>query len=162
MEAENNDLFVRSVLSTRVVLPFQVIGNNYLDILREHIANAVEGKCIADGYVKRNSVDIVHYSSGKIVLNMVEFQVTYQCDLFLPVEGMLLPCITKKITQKAGIHAECIHNNYPIASVFVSRDDNLSHPSYHEIKEQMPLTVRVSGVLFELNDTTITIIAELI
>jgi hypothetical protein len=166
-EEENSNktnLFVKSILSERVILPFNVIGKNYLEIIRQKIAQQIEGKCIADGYIKINSVEILQHSSGKVDMNMVEFQVTYQCEICLPVEGMLLQCKTKTITQKAGIHAECFdENQHPVISVFILRDDNLNHPEFSNIKEpNMNITVRVVGVLFELNDATISVTADLI
>jgi hypothetical protein len=156
-------LFVKSLISTKVSLPYTAVGSNYLDIIKAEVAQQVEGKCIADGYIKRNSVEIVEYSAGKIDINTVEFQILYQCQVCLPVEGMLVHCKTKTITQKAGIHAECIVNGDPVLSVFITRDDNLQHPDFLKIKEiGIELTVRIVGVTFELNDPTITVIAALV
>jgi DNA-directed RNA polymerase subunit E'/Rpb7 len=156
-------LFVNSLLSTKVILPFSDIGKNYKDIIQSKIAERVQGKCTVDGYIKPGSIEVVALSSGRVDIDFVEFQVTYRCDVCLPVEGMTLECISKTITQKAGIHAECILDGVPFISVFISRDTNLDKPEFSQIKESnMTIQVKIIGVCFELNDKTVTVMADLL
>jgi len=160
---KNADIFVKSLISTKVILPFHLVGKNYVEILRTKIAEKVEGRCIADGYIRNKSVEIVQHSAGKLHMENVEFQVAYECEVCLPVEGMLLECKSKTITQKAGIHAECVVDGVPVITIFVSKEDNASHPKFRDITEpDMTFTVKVAGVIFELNDHTVTVIADLI
>jgi len=159
----NAEIFTRSIISTKVVLPFHLVGKNYVEILRAKIAEKVEGRCIADGYIRGKSVEIVQHSAGKLHMENVEFQVVYACDVCLPVEGMILECKSKTITQKAGIHAECVVDGVAVITVFVSKEDNATHPKFRDITEpDMTLTVKVVGVIFELNDQTVTVIADLV
>jgi DNA-directed RNA polymerase subunit E'/Rpb7 len=159
----NAEIFTRSIISTKVVLPFHLVGKNYAEILRTKIAEKVEGRCIADGYIRGKSVEIVQHSAGKLHMENVEFQVVYACDVCLPVEGMILECKSKTITQKAGIHAECVVDGVAVITVFVSKEDNATHPKFRDITESdMTLTVKVVGVIFELNDQTVTVIADLV
>jgi DNA-directed RNA polymerase subunit E'/Rpb7 len=159
----NAEIFTRSIISTKVVIPFHLVGKNYVEILRAKIAEKVEGRCIADGYIRGKSVEIVQHSAGKLHMENVEFQVVYACDVCLPVEGMILECKSKTITQKAGIHAECVVDGVAVITVFVSKEDNATHPKFRDITEpDMTLTVKVVGVIFELNDQTITVIADLV
>ena len=96
-------------------------------------------------------------------MEKVEFHVSYECDVCLPVEGMVLECRTKTITQKAGIHAECVVDGVSDITVFVSKEDNMEHPLFKKITEpNVAITVKVVGVMFELNDRTITVMADLI
>jgi hypothetical protein len=160
---KNAEIFTRSIISTKVVLPFYLVGKNYVEILRAKIAEKVEGRCISDGYIRKNSVEILQHSAGKLHMENVEFQVLYQCDVCLPVEGMLLECKTKTITQKAGIHAECVVDAVAVITVFISKEDNATHSEFKEITEpDMTITVKVVGVIFELNDETVTVIADLV
>jgi DNA-directed RNA polymerase subunit E'/Rpb7 len=156
-------LFVNSLLSTKVVLPFSDIGKNYKDIIQSKIAEGIEGKCGPDGYVKPHSVELIEHSSGKVDIDHVEFQASYRCDICLPQEDMIIECTTKTITQKAGIHAECLLDGVPFVSVFISRDNNLDNPQFATIKESnMVIQAKIIGVLFELNDRTITVMADLL
>jgi hypothetical protein len=76
---------------------------------------------------------------------------------------MILECKSKTITQKAGIHAECVVDGVAVITVFVSKEDNATHPKFRDITEpDMTLTVKVVGVIFELNDQTVTVIADLV
>jgi DNA-directed RNA polymerase subunit E'/Rpb7 len=157
-----SSLFISSILTSKVVLPFQSIGNNYLQTLQQKIASEIEGKCIVDGFVRPGSVSVQKASTGEVHLNKVEYQVQYSCDICLPVEGMVFDCKIKVIPPKAGIHAECFVDGRPVVTVFISRDENLEHPLFQTCKENDIIRVRVIGVLFELNDKMMTVTADLI
>jgi hypothetical protein len=79
----------------------------------------------------------------------------------MPVEGMLIECTCKTVT-KAGIHANVIDDegNKPV-TVFIARDHHYIDDRFQSIKENTRLTVKVIGIRFELNDTSICVIAKL-
>jgi DNA-directed RNA polymerase subunit E'/Rpb7 len=158
----NKNPFTSSLLNMKVFLSFIEIGSNIKDNLKKKIEYQVEGKCIAEGLIIPNSIKIISYSSGKINMEDVEFQVVYQCNICLPVEGMEIECITKSIT-KAGIHAEYSHNDKPIIAIFITRDDNYDNPLFQKIKtSDVKITAIITGVIFELNDPIIAVTAELV
>jgi hypothetical protein len=162
MNKQNSkDPFVSSLLNMKVYLSFIEIGKNISDNLKKKIEYQIEGKCISEGLILPHSIQIVSYSSGKINMEDVEFQVVYQCNVCLPVEGMELTCITKSIT-KAGIHAEYVYDHRPLIAVFITRDDNYENPLFLTIKQaDTKIKVIVSGVIFELNDNIIAVTADL-
>jgi hypothetical protein len=162
MENTTSTPFSSSLLNMKVYLSFIEIGYNIGDNLKKKIEHQVEGKCIAEGLVIPNSIEIISYSSGKINMEDVEFQVVYRCLICLPVEDMEMECITKSIT-KAGIHAEYIYNDNPVIAVFITRDDNYDNPHFQEVKNpDVKIKVRITGVIYELNDPLIAVTAELI
>jgi CTP synthase (UTP-ammonia lyase) len=77
-----------------------------------------------------------------------------------PVEGMQINCIAKHI-NKAGIRAEVKDTPSPVV-IFIARDHNYSSQLFSQVKENDNINVRVIGQRFELNDTYISIIAQLI
>jgi len=162
MDKEKTPPFTSSLLSMKVYLSFIEIGNNIKNNLKKKIEYQVEGKCIVEGLVIPGSVEIIDFSSGKVVMEDIEFQVNYRCNICYPVEGMEINCITKSIT-KAGIHAEYVFNNKPIIAVFITRDDNYENPEFVKIKNtDVKISAIVSGVMFELNDKIITVTADLV
>jgi len=154
-------VYIASMLTMKVALNITEIGKNVKSNLAAKISSVTEGKCIAEGFVQRNSIEIVSYSSGNIAGDRVEFETVFRCRICHPVEGMLIECETKTIT-KAGIHAEVIDSdgNMPITA-FVARDHHFSDRRFNEIKENMKITVKVVGVRYELNDPYICVIGIL-
>lgn len=154
--------YMASTLTMKVFLSILEIGKNVKDNLERKISRKVEGKCIAEGYIIPHSVKVISYSAGRMNTENVEFQVAYRCEVCLPVEGMIIECSTKNI-GKAGIHAEYIVDEVPIISIFVARDIHYDNAYFNSItKTGETIYVQVIGVRYELNDETITIIADLV
>ena len=136
------------------------VGNNIKQTLEKVISLQIEGKCVVDGFVKPNSTKILTYSSGLVNGPDIIFEVTFECLVCSPVEGMHIKCVAKNIT-KAGIRAETNETPSPVV-IFIARDHHYSLPYFASIKENDEIKVAVIGQRFELNDKYISIIAKLI
>lgn len=154
-------VYIKSALTMKVILSITEIGKNIKQNLEKMISSKTEGRCIAEGFIKPHSIEVISYSSGNINGDKVEIQTLFECKVCHPVEGMLIECTSKTIT-KAGIHAEVIDEdeNMPI-TVFIARDHHLSNHRFNEIKENTKMVVKVVGVRYELNDPYICVIGTL-
>jgi DNA-directed RNA polymerase subunit E'/Rpb7 len=155
-------VYIKSLLTTKVVLSIGEIGQNIKQNLEKKIAAKVEGKCGIEGYIQPKSVSVKTYSNGLVNTGFVEFQVVYECMVCRPVEGMLIECVAKTIT-KAGIHAEVIgkHGEIPITA-HIARDHNYNDLRFNNVKEKDVIRVNVIGVRFELNDPCIDVIGKVV
>lgn len=155
-------VYVRNMISMKIHLKMSEVGDSTKMNLERKIVHRTEGKCIPEGYVRPDSVKMVTYSSGVIKMNMIEFQVVFECLICNPVEGMVVDCLTRTIT-KAGIHADVITDKgFLPMKVFVARDHNYSNRHFGSIKENATIKVRIIGKRFELNDPYIVAIASLV
>jgi DNA-directed RNA polymerase subunit E'/Rpb7 len=154
--------YIKSVLTKKVFLHITEIGQNLRQNLEKTIISTVEGKCIAEGYIRPSSVRIMTYSSGNISNDYIEFQCVFECKICSPVEGMLIECESKTIT-KAGIHAHYKDENDIIPLIiFVARDHHNTDKYFNSIVENTKILVRVIGIRFELNDPRICVIGTLL
>ena len=158
MSDKKNNIFIKSLITRKVSLPFYLVGNNIDDTLHD-ILLALECKCIKEGYVKKNSIKILTHSSGILKGGSVEYEVLFEVLICRPVEGMKINCVVKNIT-KAGIRAETGEDRSPIV-VFVARDHYFKNAYFTSRKEKDPIIIKVIGTRFELNDKFISIIADL-
>jgi len=160
-----HDVYHHSIIHKKVTLEIKYVGANLKETLEKKIAHEIEGKCITEGYIKNKSVSIINFSSGRIVMgNKIIFDVVFECDICLPVEGMRIDCVVKNVT-KAGIRAEIELQDDMDASplvIFIARDHHIDNKYYGEVVENSNISIRVIGQRFELNDMYITIIAELL
>ena len=156
-----HDVYINSTLTMKITLTINEVGRNIKQNLERMISKNIEGRCVAEGFIKPGTINVVSYSAGTINNNKVEFQTVFECKICHPVEGMWIECMSKTIT-KAGIHAEVIdkEGNIPI-TVFIARDHHYTDKQFSEIKENMKIVVRVIGVRFELNDPYICVIGKL-
>ena len=154
------DIYTLAIITRSVNISINNVGKNLKETLKDIIVNEIEGKCISEGYIKPNSVVITSYSNGVIEGYNINFQIVLECLVCNPVEGMHLTCIAKNIT-KAGIRAQLSDENNPII-IFIARDHNYMSKSFSAVQEDQEIKVRIIGKRFELNDTYISVIAELI
>lgn len=152
-------IYTRTLITKSISLEMKCIGANIKDILEKKIRDQYEGKCSNEGFIKPKSSTIITYSSGIIKGSTILFEVVFECQSCFPVEGQLVQCIAKNIT-KAGIRAESVDEIPTPFVVFVARDFQITNPQFSEIKENDSFVARVIGQRFELNDSYISIIAE--
>ena len=153
-------IYLTSLITKKIAISVNMIGSNIKENLEKLIVEEVEGKCIAEGYIKPDSVEIITYSSGVLKDDSAIFDVVFNCNICLPVEGMLIDCIVKNIT-KAGIRAETNEDVSPV-TIFIARDHHFSNELFSQVKEGDDIRIRVIGQRFELYDRSISVIGELI
>tara|TARA_B100001057_G_C22631323_1_gene864499 strand:+ start:352 stop:939 length:588 start_codon:yes stop_codon:yes gene_type:complete len=157
---KNLDIYKNSIINRQVYISITNVNKNIKETLRNTIASNIEGKCISEGYVKPDSVQIITYSSGLINGSDILFEIVLECKICCPVEGMNINCVAKNIT-KAGIRAELNEENSPVV-IFIARDHNYMSKTFSLIEENEEIKIRVIGQRYELNDKYISIIGELI
>ncbi len=163
MSEDKYGVYIRSILNMKVALLVTEVGRNLTQNLELLIRKKTEGKCIAEGFIRPNSVKIISYSSGLIKDDHVEFVVIYECMVCYPVKDMVVTCTVSDVT-KAGIHGFVKDNdsdNVPI-TVFIARDHHSTSKYFNSIKENAVIEARIIGIRFELNDPSITTIASLV
>ena len=158
---KDDTLFSKNILSRKILLPFNTIAENIKENLELMLKKELEGICTMEGYIQKNSIEVMTYSSGVLEDYRVNFNVSFKCNICRPVEGMKIKCNVVNIT-KAGIKA--IYGNEMTSPViiFIARDHNYNNPFYSTIKIDDNIQVRVIGVRYELNDENISIIADII
>ena len=157
----NVGIFSSAMISKRVPLNIVHIGDNIKQALEKKVAFDIEGKCIVEGYVKPGSCRVQSYSSGELSSGDVMFDVVVECQVCCPVEGMHIDCIAKNITESAGIKAETEEEPSPVV-IYVARDHHFNNTNFTKVKPGDKIKVRVIGQRYELNDSYISVIAELI
>jgi DNA-directed RNA polymerase subunit E'/Rpb7 len=153
-------IYTNNLLTRKLRVPFQIIGRNVKDTLEHILSKVVEGKCMAEGFIRPGSVKILTYSNGYLYGKYAIFDVVYECQSCSLVEGMVFTCVVKNISL-AGIRAVMNEPKTPIV-VFVSRDHHYDRPEFIRLQEEAEIKVRVIGQRFEIGDESISVIAELV
>ena len=162
-KTNEHNLYARNMLEMKVILLPQEIGENKtMKNLKQKIVNVIEGKCIQEGYVKPNSVNILRYSAGLVKTQFIEFAVVFECKTCNPTEGLFLhDCVCTSVT-KGGIHANIYdnHRNIPV-TVYIHRDQFAENRTFQSINKEDVFDIKVIGARFELNDPCVEIIGEI-
>ena len=146
-------------LKKKILLFPKDLNKNLLLNLKKKIISKFEGKCTTEGFVKKESIEIIDRSIGKIngsnFRGTYEYEVLFNADICSPVNGEKIKCKILNI-NRLGILAE----SGPL-SIIIPKD-------YHEDKAQFKslnindlIIIEVIGKRFEINDTKISIVGKL-
>jgi len=152
-------IYMKNILTRQISLAFQSIGSNIKKTIKRTLENDLYGRCTKEGYIKKESINIISFSSGIINGNNVIFIVVFECLICHPVEGQIIKCKVQNITR-AGIRALYKEENSPI-TVFVARDHHFNDEYFSKIKEDHEISIKVIGIRYELYDETIAVLGEL-
>jgi DNA-directed RNA polymerase subunit E'/Rpb7 len=153
-------IYTPTLITRKIPISIIHVGKNIKQTLEKIIASQIEGKCVVEGFIKPGSAKIATYSSGIVKADEIIFDITFECMVCSPVEGMLINCVAKNIT-KMGIRAETNENPSPVV-IFISRDHHYTSSYFSNIKENDDIQVSVIGQRFELNDKYVSIIAKVV
>ena len=90
----NENIYSRAILSRRIQLDIINVGKNAINIIEKMLSSELEGKCTIEGFVRPKSVKILSISSGLVESAFVVYDVTIECFVASPVEGMIINCIS--------------------------------------------------------------------
>lgn len=152
------NIYQLSMLTRSVLIPMMQMGGDVTNLLEDEL-RMFEGKCIEEGYVQKNSIEIINYSCGVIKGKHVLIQVVFKCKIANPLPGQVLDCIVETNTR-AGIKAR-LHSKEDPFVIFLARDHHNLISAFSDIKEHEKIKVTVLGQRFEVNDPKISIIATL-
>ncbi len=154
------EVYLPGTIERTVHIPFQYIGENIKELLEKFLKKKYEGKCNVEGYIKKDTITVINYSSGVLNGEAIDFVVIFDCLICTPVEGMTFKCVADNIT-KAGVKASIPGGDSPM-TIFIVRDHHHLLKEFSSIQVGDTIEVRVIGHRYELNDKDISVIAEYI
>ena len=153
-------IYTTILLTRKLEIPFRIIGRNVKDTLEHILSKIVEGKCMAEGFIRPGSVKILTYSNGYLYGKNAIFDVVYECQSCSLVEGVVFTCVIKNISL-AGIRATLNEPKSPVV-VFIARDHHYDRADFTRLQEEEEIRIRVIGQRFEIGDEAISVIGELV
>ena len=150
-------MFERRELTKNVHINSKFLQKNMKIALLNQLQADYEGMCSAEGFINRNSIQILDYSLGKInyVRGGIDYTIKFHADVCMPHPKQTLKAKVS-MRSKIGIHAE----NLPI-KVLIPRDLHLNHPTFAEIKEGDEIEFEVVGAEFKQKDLYIVVVGKL-
>ena len=161
------DIAIKCILTEIVHIKINKV-KNIKDTLLSILKNKIGNKCIKDGFVIENSIEIIKYSIGEIIADHftgeVRYKVLYTAFVYNPPENSEITC-TVKNKNKMGILAEAgfINENIPSPlSILLSKQHHINNDLFNNVYVGDIITIKVVGKRFELYEQQIFIIGKLI
>lgn len=151
-------MFTNMIIEEQILVPFQLCSSHEKYFI-EYAKNQLEGKCRKEGYISIHSMTLESYSGGILFSDSVSFDVRFYADVCNPLVDTVTECKIINNT-KIGIRGIYREMDNPII-FFVSREHNPTK-NFDEYFIGQMLPVKIIGTRFELNDSSISSISEII
>jgi DNA-directed RNA polymerase subunit E'/Rpb7 len=172
MESQNtkkvkvDNIYETRQLSTQITLYPSVL--NYSDIneiILNKLKKKVEGKCIGDGYIKEESVNIVSRSLG-IMLNTdfsgsIAYEIIYSADVCNPKEGQILEVVISTLDE-TNIVCYYIDEDTSPVEIYLFKQHYLENQDYSSLKEGDNILIKIIETQIEFGQDKILATAEFI
>lgn len=159
MSSNESKLFNNSVLTYEILLTANMLTNNIDNIILSLLKTEVGDKCSKYGFIKKDSIEILDRSIGKLntshLNGSLTYNISYRAEICNPIEGQIITCQVKK-KNKMGLLADAD----PLIVVLSSQ--------YHKsnildkIQENDEIKVVIVAKRFELHDNKINVIGKLL
>ena len=162
-----NNLYNTLQLTDRIILNASNL-NNIERLIKNKLQKKIGNKCIKDGYVLSNSIQILKRSIGKINTaffdGSISYNIQYSAKICNPKEGSFI-IVDYVDHNKMGILAK--KNNTPL-NIVIPKQLHKNKELFKQIDEQLSqdksikLKIQIIGKRFEKDDTEIFVIGKLI
>lgn len=156
---ENDDIYYDIILKHRLILSSKFFTKDIDNYILNYLKNELEGKCVYEGFIKKDSLSIIKRSSGLITGSRFTGDITIDtllnAKICNPQQGNLIDCKIKFI-NKLGI----LGYNGPL-TIIVSKQLSNNIENFQNYKEGDIIKVEIIAKKFLLNDKEIQIVGKL-
>lgn len=173
---ENQQIYNRELISKKIMLPFSELSTNLNESFIKYAFKHYIGKCSKEGYISNKNIKIIKYSAPKAIASDALFEVLFEFSVYNPYEGQELYATVLNVTKigiKGVIHTDERKN--PV-TVFASRlhnghvimkDENMNNEEDYNDSDMVYgegdiIKVKVIGHRFEVNDTSVYVLGEIV
>ena len=154
------DIYRKSVFNYSTTMSADKISENIDNSLLFQLKKDIGNKCINEGYIDKDSIQILKRSIGKInsshLNGSVNFDIEYTANVCNPREGDIVSCKVLDINTM-GLLTE----SSPL-TIVLPRDHHTDDPNFKEVSIGDDIRVSIIGSRFDLYDTQITAIGKLV
>ena len=156
---ELEDIYVECLLKEKIIINAKNLNHKIDEYIQKYMKDRIENKCINEGFIKEDSLNIINKSVGAIknsrFYGEVSYDILYKAQICNPVVGNVIDCKVKFV-NKLGL----LGNNGPLV-IIVGKQFHKNSNILDKINVDDIVKVEVIAKKFSLNDKDIKIIAKL-
>ena len=156
----SNSIYLKKTIRKNILISFNEIQRNIDEVILNKLKSLYENKCIEDGFIKKDSINIIERSNGYLSqnnnLNNIVFNILFECDLCNPKKDFELNCKIVEVI-KPGFIAEL----YPL-SIIIPINLHNNKSLFKKYKENDTVKIRVLDSKFIKNESEIQVVGILL
>lgn len=154
------NIFFNSMIKQRVIVQAKYLNSHINQYLLDYLKHRFEGKCVSEGYIQQDSIEIIEksigYINGSRFMGDVNYDILFKANICNPMINNIIECEVKFI-NKLGL----LCKNGPI-TIIVGRQFHFNPNLLDNIQVGELIKVSVIDKKFSLNDRQIEVTAKLI
>jgi DNA-directed RNA polymerase subunit E'/Rpb7 len=159
MEENASNIYFNCILKKKINVEPKYLNNKLDEYIYDYLKKNIEGKCIAEGYIKKDTIKVIKKSVGMLLGSRfngdITYEVIYTADVCNPLIGNVIDCKVKFI-NKLGI----LGHNGPI-TIVVRKQFNGSDNQFDKIGVNDNIKVEIIAKKFHLNDKEIQVVSKI-
>ena len=159
MQENTSNIYFNCILRKKINVEPKFLNNKLDEYIFDYLKKNMEGKCIAEGYIKPDTIKVIKKSVGMLLGSRftgdITYEVIYTADICNPLIGNVIDCKVKFI-NKLGI----LGNNGPI-TIVVRKQFNGSDIQFDKIGVNDTIKVEIIAKKFHLNDKEIQVVSKI-
>ena len=157
------------LLNTNLKILSNELDINIDNTIRSKLKNELEGLCNGDGYIIKDSIQLIHKTMGKVVIHdnnsYINYDITYKAKLISPSEGDIIECYVSNINKLGVIlyiklSDDDVSEDSPLIIMVPKDYFNDSQYNINDINIGQKLRVIVVGVRVKYRSQKIQVIAK--
>jgi DNA-directed RNA polymerase subunit E'/Rpb7 len=160
-----DNIYETRQLSTQINLAPKAL--NYSDvnqIILERLKKQVEGKCIGDGFIKDESVEIISRSPGMLLNHdfsgSVAYEIIYSAEVCNPKEGQILEVVVDDNNNETNTVCYYVDEDTSPIEIYLFKQHYLENPVYAGLKKGDKILVKILETQVEFGESKIYASAE--
>lgn len=168
----DESLFVRVVIKDNIKVASCKLSSNVADEVSSRLRFKYEGKCSRHGYIRRDSIQVLKISLGKVEMGNLNGDVTYvvqySADVCNPTTGSVVTAVVRNRNQFAILAETGVRfpdgSYVTVLEIIVARQTVgiTSEVDLDDVRINDSITVEVLAKKFELGDTKITVVGRVL
>jgi len=163
---KTDNIYETRQLSTQITLhPSLLNYPDINDIIITKLKNKLEGKCIGDGFIKEESIEIISRSLGMMLntdfTGSIAYEVIYSANVCNPKEGQVLEVVVDTIDETNNVCYYIDEYTSPV-EIYLFKQHYLENQEYSSIKKGDNILVKILETQIEFGQDKILATAEFI
>ena len=150
---EADPIYEKKILSDIIHLrPNQLNYPNISDIILQNLKDKVEGRCISEGYIKPESVEIVSRNSGVMenhdFSGSLTYTIKYKSDICIPRMGQIVEC---NVDTHDDTNSVCYIGDEETSpmEIYLFRDHYIGNSDYVNLKPRDKILIKIMKTQIE-------------
>lgn len=154
----SNSIYQEKYISKNILLNFSFLEKNIDNAILMDLKKKYENKCIADGFIKDDSIEFVKKSNGYIRNNnmsYISYDVVFKCMICKPLPNLIL-----KVKIIENIKPALIVEYHPL-SLIIPKQLHKNKSVFNKLKIDDEIEVRIVDIKYKINESEIQGVAVL-